>query len=165
MGAAHRGGGRADSGGRGLSFFLTAACRDDAADQPDNTFGLDVKFIKAPAAGQVNLRPSAGMQFFGEVQIDGRSAAMTVLLRDIDGASLWSTTLAPRGVKHGHARVALDSAARVMLGVQPLQPLARDVGVDRRRRDVGMAEQHLHRAQVGAVVQQVRREGVAQRVR
>ena len=49
--------------------------------------------------------------------------------------------------------------------VQLLQPLARDVGVDRRRRDVGVAEQHLHRAQVGAVVEQVRGEGMAQRVR
>jgi hypothetical protein len=39
--------------------------------------------------------------------------------------------------------------------VQLLQPLARDVGVDRRRRDVGVAEQHLHGAQVGAVVEQV----------
>ena len=56
-------------------------------------------------------------------------------------------------------------AARMVLRVQRLQPLARDVGVDRRGRDVGVAEQHLHRAQVGAVVQQVGREGVAQRVR
>jgi hypothetical protein len=45
------------------------------------------------------------------------------------------------------------------------QPLARHVGVDGGRRDVGVAQQHLHRAQVGAVVQQVGREGVAQRVR
>jgi alkaline phosphatase D len=63
---------------------------------PDNTFGLDVKFMKAPAAGQVNLPPSAGMQFFGEVQIDARTAGLTVHLRDIDGASLWTTTLAPK---------------------------------------------------------------------
>jgi len=62
----------------------------------DNTFGIDVKFAKAPAAGQVNLPPSAGMQFFGEVQIDAKTAGMTVHLRDIDGTSLWTTTLAPR---------------------------------------------------------------------
>jgi hypothetical protein len=49
--------------------------------------------------------------------------------------------------------------------MQLLQPLARHVGVDGGRRDVGVAQQHLHRAQVGAVVQQVRGEGVAQRVR
>ena len=61
----------------------------------DNTFGPEVKFVKAPAPGQVNLPPSARMQFFGEVQIDARGA-LTVHLRDLDGASLWSTTLAPQ---------------------------------------------------------------------
>ena len=62
----------------------------------DNTFGPEVRYVKAPAAGQVNLPPSAGMQFFGEVQIDGHSAAMTVHLRDLQGQSLWSTTLQPQ---------------------------------------------------------------------
>jgi alkaline phosphatase D len=59
----------------------------------DNTFGPKVEFVKAPAAGQVNLPPSAGLQFFGDVQIDGASRAMTVHLRDLTGASLWNTTL------------------------------------------------------------------------
>ena len=63
---------------------------------PDNSFGIEVKYQKAPAPGQVNLPPSAGMQFFGEVQIDAKTHGMTVHLRDIDGASLWSTTLAPQ---------------------------------------------------------------------
>jgi hypothetical protein len=49
--------------------------------------------------------------------------------------------------------------------MQRLQPLARHVGVDRGGGDVGVAQQHLHRAQVGAVVQQVRGEGMAQGVR
>ena len=62
----------------------------------DNTFGPEVRYVKAPAAGQVNLPPSAGMQFFGEVQIEAKTAAMTVHLRDLQGQSLWSTTLAPR---------------------------------------------------------------------
>ena len=62
----------------------------------DNTFGPELKYIKAPAAGQVNLPPSAGLQFFGEVQIDGKTAAMTVHLRDLQGGSLWQTTLAPQ---------------------------------------------------------------------
>jgi hypothetical protein len=43
--------------------------------------------------------------------------------------------------------------------------LARDVGVDLRGGDVGVAQQQLHHAQVGAVVDEVRGEGVAQRVR
>ena len=55
--------------------------------------------------------------------------------------------------------------ARMVLRVQPLQALARDVRVDRGGRDVGVAEQQLHDAQVGAVIEQVRRERVAQHVR
>jgi hypothetical protein len=53
----------------------------------------------------------------------------------------------------------------VVLRMQLPQPLARHVGVDGGGADVGMAQQQLHRAQVGAVVQQVGGEGVAQRVR
>lgn len=62
----------------------------------DDTFGPKVEFVKAPPEGQVNLPPSAGLQFFGEVQIDGKSGELTVQLRDLGGAALWSTTLAPR---------------------------------------------------------------------
>ena len=61
----------------------------------DNTFGPELRFIKAPPPGQANLPPSAGLQFFGEVQIDAHTAALTVHLRDLTGASLWSTTLTP----------------------------------------------------------------------
>ncbi|GAA0752220.1 alkaline phosphatase D family protein [Ideonella azotifigens] len=64
----------------------------------DNTFGPELRYVKAPAPGQSNLPPSAGLQFFGEVQIDGRSAAMTVHLRDMRGESLWQTTLAPQRI-------------------------------------------------------------------
>ena len=52
-----------------------------------------------------------------------------------------------------------------MLSVQLLQPLARDVRVDLRRRDVGVTEQELHHAQIGAVIDEMRGEGVAQHVR
>ncbi len=62
----------------------------------DNTFGPEIKYMKAPANGQVNLPPTAGLQFFGEVQIDAKTAQMTVQLRDLTGASLWETTLAPQ---------------------------------------------------------------------
>ena len=62
----------------------------------DNTFGPEVKFIKAPR-GQANLPPSAGMQFFGHVEIDGATGQMTVTLRDRDDVALWSTTLDPEG--------------------------------------------------------------------
>ena len=51
--------------------------------------------MKAPAAGQVNLPPSAGMQFFGQVDIDGASEVMTVRLKDLSGATLFTQELAP----------------------------------------------------------------------
>ena len=48
------------------------------------------------------------------------------------------------------------STARVMLGVQLLQALARYLRIDLRGREIDVAEQHLHHAQVGAVIQQGR---------
>ncbi len=62
----------------------------------DNTFGPQVVFSKAPPAGQVNLSPFAGLQFFGEVNIDAGSAELTVDLRDIGGASVFTKTLKPK---------------------------------------------------------------------
>ncbi len=59
----------------------------------DATFGPQVVFSKAPAAGQSNLSPLAGLQFFGEVNIDKISKALTVDLKDINGASVFSKTL------------------------------------------------------------------------
>ena len=52
-----------------------------------------------------------------------------------------------------------------MPGVQVLQALARDVGVDLRRRNVRMAQQQLHDAEIGAVIQQMRGKSVTQRMR
>jgi hypothetical protein len=62
-------------------------------------------------------------------------------------------------------RIFAPLAARVMSGVQLFQALARDVRVDLRRRDVGMSEKQLHHPQVGAVIDEMRRERVAQGVR
>src|SRR6516162_1459896 len=53
----------------------------------------------------------------------------------------------------------------VQVAHQRLQPLFQHVGVDLCGRDVGVAEQGLYDAQVGAVVQEVTGEGVAQDVR
>jgi alkaline phosphatase D len=61
----------------------------------DNTFGPQVHYQRVPPAGQANLPPSAGMQFFGQVQIDGRTEAMTVTLRDVAGTALYTKVLAP----------------------------------------------------------------------
>ena len=61
----------------------------------DGTFGPEVVFQKAPGDGKQNLPPSAGYQFFGQVDIDGESEAMTVTLKDLAGASLFAQTLTP----------------------------------------------------------------------
>ncbi len=64
--------------------------------QLDDTFGPELRFIKAPPPGQANLPPSAGYQFFGHVKIDGASRQMTVTLKDRENASLWSTVIDPK---------------------------------------------------------------------
>ena len=61
----------------------------------DNTFGPEVKYVKAPDEGQVNLPPSFGLQFFGHVKIDGKTEVMTVTLRDAADEALWSIDLQP----------------------------------------------------------------------
>jgi alkaline phosphatase D len=59
----------------------------------DKTFGPEVVFEKAPPAQ--NTSPFAGFQFFGEVQIDGQTAELTVILRDLDGVSVFEQKLQP----------------------------------------------------------------------
>jgi alkaline phosphatase D len=70
----------------------------------DNTFGPQVIYQKAPPAP--NYSPFAGLQFFGQVDIDADTARMTVRLKDIDGQTLFTKTLTPegRGRDHGHDR-------------------------------------------------------------
>lgn len=64
----------------------------------DDTFGPEVVFAKAPPPGQANLAPSAGLQFFGEVAIEGATGAMTVRLIDAAGIILWSRQFVPEPV-------------------------------------------------------------------
>ena len=61
----------------------------------DNTFGPEVVFQKAPVGSNPDRSPKAGMQFFGEVAIEGRSQTLTVNLRDLVGTVLFSKTLIP----------------------------------------------------------------------
>lgn len=61
----------------------------------DATFGPEAVFVKAPPPGRQNLPPSAGLQFFGQVDIDGGTEVMTVRLKDIAGATLFTQELAP----------------------------------------------------------------------
>jgi len=63
----------------------------------DNTFGPEVRFVKAPTEEQgANLPPSEGLQFFGQVEIEPRDGIMTVTLRDSDDQALWSIELEPK---------------------------------------------------------------------
>ncbi|SPT59682.1 alkaline phosphatase D family protein [Actinomadura madurae] len=62
----------------------------------DGTFGPQLRFVKAPP--RANTSPAEGHQFFGEVRIDGRTEALTVHLRDLDGAILHTETLDPRRI-------------------------------------------------------------------
>ncbi len=62
----------------------------------DQTFGPQLKFIKAPTEEQgQNVPPSGGLQFFGHVKIDGDTKQLTVTLRDVDDNALWATTIDP----------------------------------------------------------------------
>ena len=60
----------------------------------DATFGMQVMYQKAPQ--EQNTAPTAGMQFFGQVDIDAKTRAMTVTLKDLTGASLYAKTLPPQ---------------------------------------------------------------------
>lgn len=60
----------------------------------DNTFGPEVVFTKHPG-GRINTPPTEGGLYFGHVRIDGKTRAMTVSHRDLAGAELHRTELAP----------------------------------------------------------------------
>jgi alkaline phosphatase D len=63
----------------------------------DNTFGPKETFQKGCSAEQGdNLAPCFGLQFFGRVDIDGRSEVMTVTLKDVGNRDLWSVDIEPR---------------------------------------------------------------------
>ncbi len=60
----------------------------------DATFGPEVVFQKAPPTP--NASPLAGYQFFGQVDIDERTSAMTVQLVDLEGTVVFKQELEPR---------------------------------------------------------------------
>jgi alkaline phosphatase D len=64
----------------------------------DNTFGPEVRFAKHPEAGQANLPPSDGLQFFGKVDIADDTGVMTVRLMDSADVELCSVALEPKVV-------------------------------------------------------------------
>ncbi|HEY7638826.1 MAG TPA: alkaline phosphatase D family protein [Steroidobacteraceae bacterium] len=66
----------------------------------DNTFGPQVVFQKAPPVA--NTPPSGGFQFFGQIDIDAHSKQLTVALKDIDGAPVFTKRLEARASRDGH---------------------------------------------------------------
>jgi alkaline phosphatase D len=61
--------------------------------QLDGTFGPRAEFVAAPPAA--NTSPADGFQFFGEVEISAATRQLTVTLRDVDGAGIYTRTLDP----------------------------------------------------------------------
>ncbi|XRG95125.1 alkaline phosphatase D family protein (plasmid) [Haladaptatus sp. SPP-AMP-3] len=61
----------------------------------DDTFGPTVVFEKSPPEGEANLPPSDGLQFFGQVDVDGQSDVLTVTLKDLNNDSLYTKELTP----------------------------------------------------------------------
>lgn len=69
----------------------------------DRTFGPQVMFHKAPTREQGdNLAPCYGLQFFGQIAIDGATGSLTVTLKDIADQVLWAKTLEPAPAQPAH---------------------------------------------------------------
>ena len=65
--------------------------------QLDNTFGPAAMYANGCSAEQgENLAPCFGLQFFGRVDIDGKSGVMTVTLKDVGDRDLWSVDIPPQ---------------------------------------------------------------------
>jgi alkaline phosphatase D len=63
----------------------------------DATFGPEVRFSGVPNDLPPNRPPSAGLQFFGLLEVDPRSRVLTVSLVNAAGARVYSTQLEPAG--------------------------------------------------------------------
>jgi alkaline phosphatase D len=63
----------------------------------DDTFGPVAMYRNGCSEAQGDdLAPCFGLQFFGRVDIDGRSGVMTVTLKDVDDRNLWSVDILPQ---------------------------------------------------------------------
>lgn len=62
----------------------------------DPTFGPEAKFTGTSAATKPNRPPSEGLQFFGTLTVNARTRALTATLRNLAGATLYSTEIAAR---------------------------------------------------------------------
>lgn len=61
----------------------------------DATFGPEVRFNSVAPGSKGNRPPSDGLQFYGQLDIDPATRALTVGLYDVAGRRLWQHELAP----------------------------------------------------------------------
>jgi alkaline phosphatase D len=61
----------------------------------DLTFGPEVRFLGIPSGMKPNRPPSEGLQFFGLLEVEGRSGVLRVEIRNRDGATLHRMELEP----------------------------------------------------------------------
>jgi alkaline phosphatase D len=61
----------------------------------DNTFGPQLVFQKAPE-GRSNVPPTEEGQFYGLAKIDGKTGALKIQLKDLNGAALYEKVLNPQ---------------------------------------------------------------------
>jgi len=63
----------------------------------DGTFGPDVRFSSIAGGIQPNRPPSDGLQFFGTLDVDPATRALTAALHNVAGERLWQIELRPDG--------------------------------------------------------------------
>lgn len=61
----------------------------------DGTFGPEVRFLAIPPGMAPNRPPSEGLQFFGLLEVEGRTGVLRVEIRNRDGATLHRLELEP----------------------------------------------------------------------
>jgi alkaline phosphatase D len=59
----------------------------------DGTFGPEARFVGVPPGMKPNRPPSAGLQFFGTLAVDGRSRTLTAALHDLSGRAIFRLEL------------------------------------------------------------------------
>jgi alkaline phosphatase D len=67
----------------------------------DGTFGPEVRFLGIPPGMAPNRPPSDGLQFFGLLEIEGRTGVLRVEIRNRDGATLHRLELEPERGRSG----------------------------------------------------------------
>ena len=65
----------------------------------DTTFGPEVRFVGIPPGMKPNRPPSAGLQFFGTLKVDGRTQVMTARLHDLTGKAIYSRRAPASGLR------------------------------------------------------------------